>query len=154
MMALFFAGCGGSLVLAALAPNLVMLGVALFLLGMFAAIYHPVGMPMLIDASNARGRTLAFNGVCGNVGAALAAAVSAALASWLGWRAAFLVPAVACIVTAVVYVMMVPDDHHRTGKRQTVAYADVEKAKIQIEFNRAAGNDESETPADGTVEEN
>jgi ribosome maturation factor RimP len=40
------------------------------------------------------------------------------------------------------------------GTRQTVAYADVAKAKIQIEFNRAAGNDESETPADGTVEEN
>ena len=39
------------------------------------------------------------------------------------------------------------------GTRQTVAYADVAKAKIQIEFNRAAGNDETETPADGTVEE-
>jgi ribosome maturation factor RimP len=39
------------------------------------------------------------------------------------------------------------------GKRQTVAYADVAKAKVQIEFNRAAGNDD-ETPADGTVEEN
>jgi ribosome maturation factor RimP len=40
------------------------------------------------------------------------------------------------------------------GTRQTVAYADVAKAKVQIEFNRAAGNDETETPADGTVEEN
>jgi ribosome maturation factor RimP len=40
------------------------------------------------------------------------------------------------------------------GKPQTVAYADVAKAKVQIEFNRAAGNDEPETPADGTVEEN
>ena len=40
------------------------------------------------------------------------------------------------------------------GKRQSVAYADVAKAKVQIEFNRAAGNDEPETPADGTVEEN
>ena len=39
------------------------------------------------------------------------------------------------------------------GTMQTVAYADVAKAKIQIEFNRAAGNDETETPADGTVEE-
>jgi ribosome maturation factor RimP len=38
------------------------------------------------------------------------------------------------------------------GAVQTVAYADVEKAKIQIEFNRAAGNDEP--AADGTVEEN
>jgi MFS family permease len=121
MMALFYAGCGLSLALAAMAPNLVMLGVALFLLGMFAAIYHPVGMPMLIDASNARGRTLAFNGVCGNVGAALAAAISAALATWLGWRFAFLVPVAACIVTAIVYIIMVPNDHHRIGKRQAVA---------------------------------
>jgi ribosome maturation factor RimP len=38
------------------------------------------------------------------------------------------------------------------GAVQTLAYADVEKAKIQIEFNRAAGNDEP--AADGTVEEN
>jgi ribosome maturation factor RimP len=39
------------------------------------------------------------------------------------------------------------------GNRQTIAYADVAKAKIQIEFNRAAGNDEGPA-ADGTVEEN
>src|SRR3954469_7172983 len=52
MMALFYAGCGVSLGLAAMAPNLFLLGCALFLLGMFAAIYHPVGMAMLIDASN------------------------------------------------------------------------------------------------------
>lgn len=38
------------------------------------------------------------------------------------------------------------------GAVRMVAYADVEKAKIQIEFNRAAGNDEP--AADGTVEEN
>jgi ribosome maturation factor RimP len=38
------------------------------------------------------------------------------------------------------------------GAVQTLAYAEVEKAKIQIEFNRAAGNDEP--AADGTVEEN
>lgn len=38
------------------------------------------------------------------------------------------------------------------GKVRTIAYDDVAKAKIQIEFNRAAGNDEP--AADGTVEEN
>jgi ribosome maturation factor RimP len=38
------------------------------------------------------------------------------------------------------------------GRPRTIAYADVVKAKIQIEFNRAAGNDEP--AADGTVEEN
>jgi ribosome maturation factor RimP len=42
------------------------------------------------------------------------------------------------------------------GKSQIVAYADVAKAKVQIEFNRAAGNDEPAPESDtgGTVEEN
>ncbi|MFC9692653.1 ribosome maturation factor RimP [Kribbella sp. NPDC056951] len=40
------------------------------------------------------------------------------------------------------------------GKLRSVAYGDVEKAKVQIEFNRPAGNDDEEAPADGTVEEN
>jgi MFS family permease len=121
MMAAFYLGCGLSLAAAALAPNPVMLAVALFALGVFAAIYHPVGMAMLIDLSQARGRTLAFNGVCGNVGAALAAGITAALASWLGWRGAFVVPAAVCVATGIAYLAMVPDDRHRTGKRQTVA---------------------------------
>ena len=38
------------------------------------------------------------------------------------------------------------------GTLRTVAYADVAKAKVQIEFNRNAANDEP--AADGTVEEN
>lgn len=121
MMAAFYFGCGLSMAAAAVAPDLFTLAAALFALGMFAAIYHPVGMAMLIDISQARGRTLAFNGVCGNLGAALAAGMTAALASWLGWRAAFTVPAGVCIATGFAFLAMVPDDTHRTGKRQTVA---------------------------------
>lgn len=121
MMALFYFGCGGSLALAAFAPNLILLAAALFLLGVFAAIYHPVGMPMLIAAATSRGRTLAFNGVCGNVGAALAAGITAALATWFGWRAAFLAPATLCLVTGVLYLRMVPDDGHKTASRSQQA---------------------------------
>src|SRR6476469_571375 len=94
MMVAFFIGCGVALAAAAFAPNLPVLAAALFGLGMFAAFYHPVGMAMLIEISQARGRTLAFNGVCGNLGVALAAGVTGILASWFGWRAAFIVPAV------------------------------------------------------------
>jgi MFS family permease len=121
MMAVFFIGCGVSMAGAAAAPDFITLAAALFALGMFAAIYHPVGIPMVIDISNARGRTLAFNGVCGNLGAALASGITAALASWLGWRAAFMVPALACVATGFIYLAVVPDDSHRTGKRQSVA---------------------------------
>ncbi len=117
MMAAFYFGCGVSLTLTAFAPNLTMLAAGMFVLGVFAAIYHPVGMAMLIEASGARGRTLAFNGVCGNLGVSLAAGVSAALATWLGWRAAFLAPAVLCVITGVVYLWLTPDDRHHVNKR-------------------------------------
>jgi MFS family permease len=78
-------------------------------------------MAMFIDVTQARGRSMAFNGVCGNVGAALAAGVTGALASWIGWRAAFMVPAAICVATGVAYLVLVPDDSHRTGKRKNVA---------------------------------
>ncbi|HET7912817.1 MAG TPA: MFS transporter [Pseudolabrys sp.] len=117
MMTAFYIGCGLSLAAAGLAPNLTTLAVAMFALGMFASIYHPVGMAMLIEASNARGRTLAFNGVCGNLGVSLAAGISAALATWLGWRAAFYVPAALCIVTGIVYFWVTPDDLHHVKSR-------------------------------------
>jgi MFS family permease len=117
MMAAFYIGCGVSLIGVALAPNLVMLSAAMFALGIFAAIYHPVGMAMLIEASGARGRTLAFNGVCGNLGVSLAAGISAALATWFGWRAAFFAPAVISIATGFVYLWLTPDDRHHAKTR-------------------------------------
>src|SRR5665213_151530 len=125
MMALFFFGCCVSLIAVGLAPNLTMLSVAMFALGVFSAIYHPVGMAMLIEASGANGRpmgrTLAFNGVCGNLGVSLAAGISAALAYWIDWRAAFYVPAVVLIGSGVFYVWLTPDDAHHAKKRVTKA---------------------------------
>ena len=117
MMGAFYVGCGLSLAAAGLAPNLTTMAVAMFALGMFAAIYHPVGMAMLIEASNARGRTLAFNGVCGNLGVSLAAGISAALATWVSWRAAFYVPAVLFVLTGIVYLWVTPDDRHEAKSR-------------------------------------
>jgi MFS family permease len=110
MMAVFYFGCAVSLALVAVAPDVTMLAAALFLLGVFAAIYHPVGMPMLIAAATSRGRTLAFNGVCGNLGAALAAGISAALTAAFGWRAAFLVPALASLAAGIAFMRLVPAD--------------------------------------------
>jgi MFS family permease len=117
MMALFYFGCGVSLAGAALAPNLIALAAALFVLGAFAAIYHPVGTAMLIEQATVRGRSLAFNGVCGNLGVALAAGITAVLSAVIGWRGAFMVPAVACILTGIAYLRLVPDDRHKSVKR-------------------------------------
>ena len=121
MMAVFYGGCGLSLAAAGLAPNLVMLAIALTALGVFAAIYHPVGTAMLIEQATLRGRSLAFNGVCGNLGAALAAGLTAALVAGFGWRAAFLVPGVLCLGTAVLYLCLVPNEGRKEARRATVA---------------------------------
>src|SRR5215813_4814013 len=119
MMAAFYIGCGLSLAAAGFAPNLMALAAAMFALGMFASIYHPVGMAMLIEATKARGRTLAFNGVCGNLGVSLAAGISAALATGFGWRAAFLVPAAILVATGIFYLWVTPDDRHHAKTRES-----------------------------------
>src|SRR5262249_48805517 len=106
---------------AAFAPTLPVMAAALFCLGVCAAIYHPVGMAMLIEISQARGRTLAFNGVCGNLGVALAAGITGLLATWLGWRAAFLVPAILCVASGVAYWWLIADDTHTIASRKKTA---------------------------------
>jgi MFS family permease len=119
MMAVFYIGCGVSLIGAALAPNLIVLAVALFALGMFAAIYHPVGTAIVVSEAVNRGRTLAFNGVCGNLGVALAAGITAMITAWVGWRGAFLIPAGICIATGIAYLMLIPGDRHQASSRRS-----------------------------------
>lgn len=119
MMAAFYIGCGVALAAAALAPNLIVLAIALFAVGIFAAIYHPVGTAMVVEAATHRGRTLALNGVCGNLGVALAAGITAELTAWIGWRGAFAIPAVVCVAVGIAYLAIVPDDRHHSSKRSS-----------------------------------
>jgi MFS family permease len=119
MMTVFFFGVGVSLIAVALSPSLYVLGFALFALGLFAAIYHPVGTAMIVEAATQRGRTLAFNGVCGNLGVALAAAITAALTALLSWRGAFFVPGVICIVSGFAYLWFAPKESHHAAARST-----------------------------------
>ncbi len=117
LMIAFYFGCGVSLVGAALAPSLTGLAIALFSLGLFAAIYHPVGTAMIVENAKERGRTLAFNGVCGNLGVSLAAGITAALTAALSWRGAFLVPGIVCIATGAIYCWFGPPERRYAGAR-------------------------------------
>ena len=93
MVAVYFFGTGAALVASGFAPTPLMLELALATTGAFAAIYHPIGTAMLVEAAGDQpGRALGTNGVCGNVGVALAPVATAALAAWFGWQAAFIVP--------------------------------------------------------------
>jgi MFS family permease len=116
MIALFFLGTGICAALVGMAESFETLAVALFGVGLFAAIYHPVGTPMVVDAATVRGRTMAFNGICGNVGVSIASGCTAVIAASLGWRFAFFIPAVIFIVSGLAYLKFVPDD----GRRRVV----------------------------------
>jgi MFS family permease len=117
LMLAFYIGCGLSLVAAAFAPSLTILAIALFSLGVFAAIYHPVGTAMIVEHAKERGRTLAFNGVCGNLGVSLAAGITAALTAAFSWRGAFLVPGLICVATGIVYFWLSPPEQRHAAAR-------------------------------------
>jgi len=122
LMVTFYIGCGLSLIGAAVAPSLYGLALALFALGVFAAIYHPVGTAVILENATVRGRTLAFNGVCGNLGVSLAAGITAALTAGLSWRGAFAVPGAVCLATGLVYPWLVPaEEKHHAAARSTAA---------------------------------
>jgi len=92
LIIVFFLGCGASSLLIALSNGSALLSVGLGLLGLFAAIYHPVGIALVTDLGRRTGRALAVNGVSGNMGLAAAAVLTALLADRFGWRSAFAVP--------------------------------------------------------------
>lgn len=93
MIAAYFFGTGAALVAAGFAPTPLAMELTLAAAGGFAAIYHPIGTAMLVEAAGDRtGRALGNNGVCGNLGVSLAPVVTAAIAVRFGWQAAFVVP--------------------------------------------------------------
>jgi MFS family permease len=105
MMAAFFLGTGTFMVVAGFASSPIVLGVALALMGAFAAIYHPIGTAMLVEAAGARvGRAVGINGVFGNLGVATAPVLTAIIAAKAGWQWAFVLPGVLCLGVGLLYL--------------------------------------------------
>ena len=92
LIAIFYLGCGAASIWVALASGPVAMSVGLGALGLFAAIYHPVGLAHVTQIGLRTGRALAVNGVFGNMGLAGAAVITGFLARYLGWQWAFLGP--------------------------------------------------------------
>ena len=109
MMAVFFFGVGVASIFTALANSAATLFLALTLLGVFAAIYHPVGTAMLVAHAERTGREIGVNGVWGNMGVAFAALATGFLSEWLGWRWAFVAPGVVSIAVGIAFLALVPD---------------------------------------------
>lgn len=118
MMIVFFAGMGVAMLLVALAQNAWQLAAALTLLGTFAAIYHPVGIPLLVQNVPNPGAVIGINGLAGNLGIAFAALVTGLLVKWIGWRAAFVVPGLIALACSVVFAIVCPTEGEAPARRK------------------------------------
>jgi MFS family permease len=118
MMLVFFFGLGASALVASLAHNAWQLAIALTLLGAFSAIYHPVGIPMLVRHSVRPGRTIGVNGLAGNLGVAAAAVVTGYLVKYAGWRAAFVVPGLVAIACGFLFARVTPAETEPPARRK------------------------------------
>ena len=104
MLAIFFVGIGAAAILTGFARTPFELAVGLTLIGLFASIYHPVGIAMLVEGRDKVGKLLGVNGVAGNLGLAAAAIVAAALSDAISWRAAFIVPGAVTLTIGVWFI--------------------------------------------------
>ncbi len=102
MMVVFFVGMGAGAILTGFADGPAMLWLGLTLIGLFAAIYHPVGIAWIVASARRRGMSLGINGVFGNVGNGLAPVFVGLMIDYVDWRAAFILPGLLSIASGIV----------------------------------------------------
>lgn len=118
MMIVFFLGLGASGLLVAATQTPWQMAAALTLMGSFAAIYHPVGIPMLVQTASRPGFTIGLNGLAGNLGIAVAALLSGFLVKHVGWRAAFVVPSLVALGCGILFAVLVPREAEAPAQRK------------------------------------
>lgn len=105
MMLIFFGGLVGASFIVALSQTPLQLAIGLALVGLFASIYHPVGIPMLLQNTSQPGLVIGVNGLVGNLGVAIASILTSFLVAQWGWRSAFIVPAVIAAILGLVFAL-------------------------------------------------
>lgn len=108
MMAVYFVGIGAAAMLTGLAQGPWQLAGGLTLIGLFASIYHPVGIALVVSGADKVGSALGVNGVWGNLGVAFAALLAGALSDLWSWRAAFILPGAVAVATGFAYLAQRP----------------------------------------------
>ena len=106
MMVIFFVGIGLAAIATGFATSPLQLGIGLFVIGVFAAIYHPVGLAIVTAKWRNTGMRIAVNGVFGNLGVGGAALITGVLIDRGGWRIAFIAPGIFSIGIGALYAYL------------------------------------------------
>jgi MFS family permease len=121
MMLVFFFGMGLSALAVACTRTPIEMAIALVVMGAFSSIYHPVGIPMLVQSAARPGWTIGVNGLAGNLGIATAALSTGFLVEHFGWRVAFVVPAVVCMGLGLLFAWQAPAESGTPARSRTAS---------------------------------
>ena len=126
MMVVLFLGMGIATAASGFMQTPMTMMVMLATIGLFGAIYHPVGISWLVRMSAENtGKKLAVNGVFGGLGAAAAGGATGLLIEGFGWREAFIIPGAICAATGLVMLW-----HIRAGAFATSATGPARKSEM------------------------
>jgi MFS family permease len=128
MMCVFFFGIGLAAIATSYSETPLQIGLGLFVIGMFAAIYHPVGLAIVTMKWKDTGMRIAVNGVWGNLGVACAALFTGYMIDNAGWRTAFVLPGLFSLVIGFVYMGLRWSNIHIERKEAKASSAEVSEA--------------------------
>lgn len=121
MMLVFFFGMGAAALLVSVTQSPLQMALALALLGCFASIYHPVGIPMLVQTAARPGLSIGINGLVGNFGVAIAAVTTGYLVKYMGWRMAFAIPGAMCLLVGCAFAVLATREQSAPAKKKATA---------------------------------
>jgi len=156
MMVVFHFGIGVSCLLASITQNAWQLAAALTVMGAFASIYHPVGIPMLVQHTTRPGAVIGVNGLVGNLGIAVAAVLTGFLVKYFGWRMAFVVPGIVTIALGILFWRVVPQEaappSRRAAKQSALPRSELVKAVLVLTVTSTCGSLVFNFTTNGNVE--
>jgi len=91
LLEIFFYGAAAFTIITGFAETPMMLAFGLAGIGLFASIYHLVGMSCLVSRTSKTDAALGFNGLFGSLGFVLAPLVAGSLTGVWSWRFAFII---------------------------------------------------------------
>ena len=104
-MVVFHFGIGISSILISFSYTSLHLILGLSSLGFFAAIFHPVGIAMLLETKERVGLRLGVNGLFGNMGVASAPLITGIIIFYSDWKMAFLISGIVCIIYGILFAL-------------------------------------------------
>ena len=145
LMVAYHFGIGISAILASLSTSTYQLAICLALIGMFASIYHPVGIAMLLQRPGVVGLRMGINGVWGNMGIAVAPIVTGVLLYYGDWRLTFMLPGIICIIFGILFFISITsnedfDSKENNKKNNSLEFApNWQQALIALALSTASG---------------